>query len=653
MIVQPYINFIQPDAGGNVKPVSKGKVYIGNEGLDPKVGGNPIYYQDNQGIEKEITNPIHLNMTGVPVAGINDSTIINPYTKKPMSILIEDKDGYEVYSKLRDVSNFQNEQNVIDKIKSMAYLEASSVSDMISKFDASYVGSRVAVDSYYEDSQSGILFFKVVANGAGTVDGGKFIQGNGVQFEQNLTNPVKSSQFGAVSDAWGPSPTDSYQMVQNAAFYCANNNVRTLNLDGNYHFTETIKTSTGLFILGDGPMDGLNSLTRKGYGTAITSTADPVFHILNSDELPEWPQDSGGSANVGIKDLTIYSGSLLNHEAIKVGTDTGGLRNVTIDNIETRGYAVAINIAKAYTLFMSRLSLRGLGRGVGTRGVIFSGGEVTSGYLDGMAVYDQEVAIEIKSGTFAGFTIQNVDTDGCNHVAVTSGYISNPALFRNIASEGTITSDFIFGHSSGVCGVDNFSTVVGITTDHRIRCVGAGRTVIRNSAINTSLVPSGKRQVSQEGTGTIEIYGAFDPRFGLNKQGAGKVFINDALYSKPNPEAAANQGIQFSRTKNFSIELGSNTDARTLVLDISECSPMAAQIVHNVSTGGSNSIGLHLIQKNAVGANFFAVEAALATMTKIDNNRLEMSFSATHDNATLTVGVPDSVVLYRKDIGPS
>ena len=58
MIVQPYVNFIQPDAGGNVKPVSKGRIYIGNEGLDPKVGGNPIYYRDNQGIEKEIPNPI-------------------------------------------------------------------------------------------------------------------------------------------------------------------------------------------------------------------------------------------------------------------------------------------------------------------------------------------------------------------------------------------------------------------------------------------------------------------------------------------------------------------------------------------------------------------------------------------------------------------
>lgn len=105
MITQPYVNFIQPDAGGNVKPVSKGKVYIGNEGLDQKLGGNPIYYRDNEGVEKEIPNPIYLNMTGVAVAGPNSSDIINPYTKKPNSILIEDKNGDEVYSSLFDFSN--------------------------------------------------------------------------------------------------------------------------------------------------------------------------------------------------------------------------------------------------------------------------------------------------------------------------------------------------------------------------------------------------------------------------------------------------------------------------------------------------------------------------------------------------------------------
>ena len=117
MIVQPYINFIQPDAGGNVKPVSKGKVYIGNEGLDPKLGGNPIYYRDNQGVEKEISNPIYLNMTGVAVAGPNDSTTISPYAKKPISIFIENQNGDEVYSELFDVSTYASEDFVDQKVK--------------------------------------------------------------------------------------------------------------------------------------------------------------------------------------------------------------------------------------------------------------------------------------------------------------------------------------------------------------------------------------------------------------------------------------------------------------------------------------------------------------------------------------------------------
>lgn len=137
MIVQPYINFIQPDAGGNVKPVSKGKIYIGEEGLDPKNGGNPIYYRDNQGVEKEISNPIYLNMTGVAVAGSNDSTIISPYTKKPISILIEDRNGNEIYSELFDVNNFANEKYVDDaianqKVKAEGYNTERSLPDRFS-----------------------------------------------------------------------------------------------------------------------------------------------------------------------------------------------------------------------------------------------------------------------------------------------------------------------------------------------------------------------------------------------------------------------------------------------------------------------------------------------------------------------------------------
>lgn len=103
MIIQPYPNFIRPDAGGNVKPVSSGKIYIGKENMDPMLGGVPIYYTDNQDVVKEIPNPIILNMTGVPVASKFDKTIISPYVHEPISILIEDSNGNPVYTKLSNV----------------------------------------------------------------------------------------------------------------------------------------------------------------------------------------------------------------------------------------------------------------------------------------------------------------------------------------------------------------------------------------------------------------------------------------------------------------------------------------------------------------------------------------------------------------------
>lgn len=138
MITQPYVNFIQPVAGGNVKPVSKGKIYIGKEGLDPKLGGVSIYYRDNQGVEKEIANPIYLNMTGVAVASQSDSTIINPYTNDPFSILIENQSGEEVYSKLTDVVYFQSAQQVNDSIRKSQEALTDSSSEVVLYLDGTY-----------------------------------------------------------------------------------------------------------------------------------------------------------------------------------------------------------------------------------------------------------------------------------------------------------------------------------------------------------------------------------------------------------------------------------------------------------------------------------------------------------------------------------
>jgi hypothetical protein len=116
MITQPYVNFILPDAGGNVKPISNGTIYIGKEGLDPKLGGNPIYYRDNEGTEVEISSPLYLNATGVIVDGPNSSNIINPYNKSPASMMILDRNGKQVWSELIYVSNFTTDADVKDAI---------------------------------------------------------------------------------------------------------------------------------------------------------------------------------------------------------------------------------------------------------------------------------------------------------------------------------------------------------------------------------------------------------------------------------------------------------------------------------------------------------------------------------------------------------
>lgn len=199
MITQPYVNFIQPDAGGNIKPISNGTIYIGKEGLDPKLGGNSIYYRDNGGNEVEISNPLYLNMTGVIVDGPSSSNIINPYTKEPISILILDRNGKEVWSELSDVSQFVS----FNDLGYRSFISANSVSDMVSKFGVADIGKRIVIDDYYgteSPSGSGILFFNVVADSSGLADEGAYVQGNGIQFKQDLPLKPTVKNWGAKGD---------------------------------------------------------------------------------------------------------------------------------------------------------------------------------------------------------------------------------------------------------------------------------------------------------------------------------------------------------------------------------------------------------------------------------------------------------------------
>lgn len=156
MITQPYPNFIRPDAGGNVKPISNGLIYIGKEGLDPVSNPIDVFYIDNAGTEQKIDQPIHLNSTGITVAGENDGTIILPYAKTSVySILITDKIGDPKYTDLT----------------STGYINGNELNDAIEKSQGEIFGGSLfkgSNGSYVQDTDiapTGTTHFSVQIDG--------------------------------------------------------------------------------------------------------------------------------------------------------------------------------------------------------------------------------------------------------------------------------------------------------------------------------------------------------------------------------------------------------------------------------------------------------------------------------------------------------
>jgi hypothetical protein len=79
------------------------------------------------------------------------------------------------------------------------------------------VGDRVVALDYAAGNNSGLLFFKVVASGTGTDDGGKYIDlpTHGLQLEQNLRLPYNIKAWGAVGDG----TTDDQPVIQKVVDY--------------------------------------------------------------------------------------------------------------------------------------------------------------------------------------------------------------------------------------------------------------------------------------------------------------------------------------------------------------------------------------------------------------------------------------------------
>lgn len=110
-----------------------------------------------------------------------------------------------------DTANLRKQERITpDSLGGLTNYQAASVADMVAgnAIDGSVslaLGQRWGVDDYYggaTPSNSGVLFFKVVANGSGTADGGKYIDvpGGLFQLEQNLPINPTVKNWGAKGD---------------------------------------------------------------------------------------------------------------------------------------------------------------------------------------------------------------------------------------------------------------------------------------------------------------------------------------------------------------------------------------------------------------------------------------------------------------------
>ncbi|MBG5983798.1 hypothetical protein I5F07_02805 [Proteus vulgaris] len=130
-----------------------------------------------------------------------------------------------------------------------------SLGDIISNLNLK-IGDRVSAENYYENGNSGELFFTVVPAGTGIEDGGKFVNLlNGLQLKQNIKMPLDPRAWGAVGDGNISNATKDTKGLQGAVNYGA-----VYINDGKYY---------------------INRTTSVTINNGITSSRGAVLHYIN------------------------------------------------------------------------------------------------------------------------------------------------------------------------------------------------------------------------------------------------------------------------------------------------------------------------------------------------------------------------------------
>lgn len=178
-----------PSQGASEWRLSVGEQYVTTaqgDNLGGKLfkGSNGEYVQNGDNVEPGTT---HLR---VPVGGENTVVAMSPLSTGVVSSITD-------YGATVGATNVSFNPVGTKEFKHLYDTNNNLVVD-----EAVFLGDKVVVDNYYENGDSGQLFFRVVPSGTGVSDGGKYIDlpNSGLQLEQNLKKPYSIKAWGAKGD---------------------------------------------------------------------------------------------------------------------------------------------------------------------------------------------------------------------------------------------------------------------------------------------------------------------------------------------------------------------------------------------------------------------------------------------------------------------
>ena len=413
---------------------------------------------------------------------------------------------------------------------------------------------------------------------------------------------------------------------------------------GEYLIDTTLVFDVGNKIHGEGRGDAIGDTEVKG--SKLFGSANPMVKFVNVS--------SAGTATFGQEIIGCYlrgtnTGSQVGIQIGETSTSTNA-RHFTLRDFSIRNFNTNIEFqAASYQFEISNFTSRVPAAVVTNKNIhINTTAGPTSGSIHSAAIYGA-IGIQWDGGGAPGISVHSIDFDGCDVCINIAGDIEGPSLFRNIASEGTLTSDIVCSASGAYVGIDGYHAHAGICSDHRIRNTSTSTFLVNNAYVNTALIAVGKTAYSNESTGLMYVDGDSFPLNTNRLNGNIYAGVYGIMESVTNTNAADNSSyIDLHSCKSVSFNVGSGTDEDTFTLDMSDhrLGVFKVMIYDNNAT---TQIGEFNVSKFDDTGNYDTVndQSGRFTMTRVDANTYDLRTTNTSATAAV-VTVPSLCKVSRK-----